>query len=206
MELNEEKQLYVDSARIYLYRVFARAFAAEADGDFLACLESGECAEAFDALLLGGEYGKIARRDLAGELDGLRATYARLFVGPGKPEASPWESLYRKEDGAIMGPTTCEVREQFRRLGLRAQGYPHVAEDHIALELGLMASMIERGCGHDEQRVFLCDHLLNWAGDFAVKVCAAAPGSLYAAIASALPRFLKIDRQIIAERAGESAV
>ena len=70
--------------------------------------------------------------------------YNRLFVGPGTPEAAPWESAHLHAEGGLLRASTLEVRRAYVAQGLIPQSYPHVADDHIALELDFMRLLARR--------------------------------------------------------------
>ena len=67
--------------------------------------------------------------------------YTRLFIGPGKLPASPWESVYVCGEELIFQQSTLDVRAAYHAAGFTAAGYPHVPDDHIATELAFMAAL-----------------------------------------------------------------
>ncbi len=109
----------------------------------------------------------------------LRREFAYLFLTP--HGVSPFESIYRGKKKLLMDKPWEEVRKFYRRLGLqkdKAQMHP---EDHIAVELGLMAALSyisgrylleendkelrakERKQMLEVQFTFLEQHLSQWA-------------------------------------------
>jgi TorA maturation chaperone TorD len=68
----------------------------------------------------------------------------KLFVGPDKLIAPPWESVYRSKEGLLFQESTMTVREIYRTQGLHPEGYPHVADDGLALELDFLSRMTDR--------------------------------------------------------------
>ena len=136
-------------ARPALYGALYGVFANEPSAELLASLEGTELQTLVDALM--GERGAkplaalaeaAARAQGAGEasVDRLEGAYNRLFVGPAKPEAGPWESLHRGKEGTLFCQTTLDVRRCYVEQGLIPQSYPHVADDHVALEDRLCAT------------------------------------------------------------------
>ena len=71
---------------------------------------------------------------------GLEQEFTRLFLGPGRPVAHPYESVYR--EGRMMGETTLDVRRRLAEEGLTANGQR--LPDHVAIELAFMAHLTAR--------------------------------------------------------------
>ena len=106
----------------------------------------------------------------------LEADFNRLFIGPGRPLAPPWESYYLSRDHLLFQEQTLAVRQAYRRFGLEA---PHIniePDDSLSLELSFMAELCARCCAAldagshgapgeilEAQRHFLATHLLRWA-------------------------------------------
>lgn len=108
--------------------------------------------------------------------DELRADYARLFMGPGRMLASPWESTYFNDERLVFQQQTLQVRAWYRRYGLEAAHLNQEPDDHIGLELLFLAHLAQRGLqalaqqdgivfddALEAQRAFLTEHLLRWA-------------------------------------------
>ena len=167
-----------------LYGALYGVFANEPSAELLASLEGTELQTLVDALM--GERGAkplaalaeaAARAQGAGEasVDRLEGAYNRLFVGPAKPEAGPWESLHRGKEGTLFCQTTLDVRRCYVEQGLIPQSYPYVADDHVALEIDFVRRLGERArdawaAGDRDaaagalaaSREFLSDHLGVW--------------------------------------------
>lgn len=140
--------------RLFLYKLFHKTFGREPDSAFLQVLSDSAVSDAFS--LLSSEDGdtmdKAAafvsgfapRAEDADYMSRLYNEYMRLFVGPQKLIAPPWESVYRSKDGLLFQESTLTVREIYRRQGFLPEGYPHVADDSLALELDFMSRMAEK--------------------------------------------------------------
>jgi len=74
----------------------------------------------------------------------LESDFNRLFVGPGKPLAPPWESYYLSRDHLLFQEETLAVREAYRRLGLEAVSLHSEPDDSLSLELSFMAELCGR--------------------------------------------------------------
>lgn len=100
-----------------------------------------------------------------------------LLIGPGKPLAAPWESVYSEaNEGLIFQQETADVRKAYRAFGLQVDQLYHEPDDHIAYELEFMAALSSRAAealreGRDDEArtfldakdAFLTGHLQTWA-------------------------------------------
>jgi len=136
-------------------------------------------------------YAALAQ-DFARPQEELEAEYARLFVGPGRPVAHPYESVYR--EGRVMGDCTLAVRQSYAAEGLAPEG--HSLPDHVAVELEFMAYLAQREAearerGDEEgalaylrqQEAFLSEHLSRWLPRFCQRVLAGEAHPFYADLA-----------------------
>jgi TorA maturation chaperone TorD len=137
--------------------------------------------------------------------DDLAADYTRLFVGPGKLLAPPWESVYFSPNRLIFQEQTLHVRGWYARFGLAnsraatsgldpayAGSSGREPDDHVGLELAFVAHLASLGLAAleageaarlaetlDAQRAFLEAHLLQWAPDWCGQVEAKAATAFY---------------------------
>lgn len=211
--------------RHFLYELLYKTFARAPDRDFLELLTAEETGERF-ALLGGGVLEKtpafLARirdeREAPEYLDRLKDEYTRLFVGPTEMSAPPWESVYTGEEGMLFQLSTLEVRDFYRRFGLLPEGYPRVADDSLALELGFMAELARRSvaafeAGNDAALVavlrgaqdFLNAHLLIWVPRLLERMASAESDWLYPQMVLVLDSFLKRDRETLNDILSEGA-
>ena len=116
--------------------------------------------------------------------EALKSEYTRLFIGPGKLAAPPWESVYRTKERSLFTRITLEVRSFYRSQGFIPELYPSVADDHISLEFDFLARLAAAALdayileaqaepsGTDCQealaasRDFLREHLLTWFDEY----------------------------------------
>ncbi|MEC4184684.1 molecular chaperone TorD family protein [Adlercreutzia sp. R21] len=211
-----------EAARTYLYLLFQRLFRREPDQGLIAVL-CGPVTEDSLALCLGGD--SEALRDFQPVLESLRARmesepdevvdalrdeYTRLLLGPHALPAPPWESVYVMKDRTLFQACTLEVRKVYASYGLLSSGHPHVADDHLALELDFMHMLCERmteagqkgnregfAAYCDEQRRFLDGHLLRWTDSFARDIGKVGGALLYPQAAQVLGAFLQSDRALL---------
>ncbi|WP_139652594.1 TorD/DmsD family molecular chaperone [Raoultibacter phocaeensis] len=133
--------------RSFLYSYLSRAFAAEPDEAFLEIVRNGHAQEA--CALLGGECESLHRALVSTisrsfDIGEIQSEYARLFVGPAKLPAPPWESVYATGEPLLFQESTLAVREAYQSAGFQAAGYPHEADDHLATELSFMAALAKK--------------------------------------------------------------
>jgi TorA maturation chaperone TorD/Pyruvate/2-oxoacid:ferredoxin oxidoreductase delta subunit len=159
-------------------------------------------------------YADLARGFSEAE-PGMEQEFTRLFVGPGKPVAHPYESVYR--EGRTMGETTLDVRHRLACEGLTPSR--HTLADHVGIEFAFMAHLAARealaweaGEGSDarrwlvQQESFLRDHLSNWLPQFCRRVLVGRPLPHYAELAQRADTFVSRDASALRAWLGNDAV
>ncbi|MBC2887836.1 TorD/DmsD family molecular chaperone [Gordonibacter massiliensis (ex Traore et al. 2017)] len=189
--------------RHFLYAYLSRAFAAEPDEAFLDVVADAHTKDECALLDDEREEGTTLQRGLAAlategpdALERLRSEYTKLLIGPGKLPAPPWESVFVSGEPLLFQKSTLAVREAYRAAGFQAAGYPHEADDHLAIELAFMEALADRMgeayAADDGSRVgelariqldFLRNHLLVWVGSFADRLLS------YGKVSSFYPSF-----------------
>ena len=104
------------------------------------------------------------------------------------------------------------MRNTYRRFGLIPEGYPHVADDSLALELHFMALLAQRSldafyAGKNEDLAadltgseeFLDKHLLVWIPKFLERMKGARSNILYPQMCLVLDEFLRKDAGTVRE-------
>ena len=223
--MTEEKREAIElvlSNRLFLYSLMHKLFGREPDAEMLNILTDEHTGEAF--ALLSEEEKDIMDRT-ASFLDEIREEkenpafleeakdeYTRLFIGPVSLVAPPWESVYGQKDAMLFQESTLEVRNTYRRFGLIPEGYPHVADDSLALELHFMALLAQRSldafyAGKNEDLAadlsgsadFLKKHLLVWIPKFLERMKGARSNILYPQMCLVLDEFLRKDAGTVRE-------
>lgn len=138
------------------------------------------------------------------DFEGIYSDYIRLFVGPGKPLAPPWESTYNADgECLVFQKETLEVRKQFKAQGLQVNNLYHEPDDHIAYELEYIAILSERIAealenGNEDraeelardQAIMFEKHVFVWAFKWVQAVQQYAETDFYRGIASLVQGFL----------------
>lgn len=199
--------------RAQLYGALAQAFvkpeAASGEGQDSLVRVLHQAALALDAEPLGRLVEQVVGSleipegsDLAETVRTLEIEYNRLFVGPARPLAPPYESVYRDAQGLVMGPTAREVERRYAEAGLGLAPDHHDLPDHVATELGFMAYLTSQQSEAqpqdaltwlDRERTFLRDHLAVWLPRFCQRVREASRHPFYADLAELMVTFVHLD-------------
>lgn len=191
-------------ARAEVYRLLSRAFHTPHDSflgpDFLDPLKS---ALGLPSLSTCADEVESMRRyllSLPSTLD-LAVEYTRLFRGPVRAQAYPYESMYT--EGGVMGKAALEVLKQYGKAGVSLSEDFKDLPDHIAAELEFMhylcSQELEARLGHDEPGAghlahlgcaFVKDHLAQWVPPFADRVAEHATTPFYLALARLTKAFI----------------
>jgi TorA maturation chaperone TorD len=137
------------------------------------------------------------------ELESLKIDYAQLFVGPFKLLAPPYGSFYL-EDSRIMGDSTIDVRNWYKKEGLDV--VIKDTPDHIAMELEFMYYLVAKQTQatneenlqgiqiyKQKQKSFLSSHLARWVPEFTANVQQNAQTEFYKKLAQLTEIFVQKD-------------
>lgn len=141
------------------------------------------------------------------EFIALRGDYTRLFIGPGKLPAIPWESAALDPDRQLFQQRTLDVRRWYRRFGLEPVRLYNEPDDHVGLELAFLAHLAQQALAaldQDDQvrlnellaaqREFLAAHPLQWIPAWCSQVEASAETDFFRGLA-------RVTRGVLAELA-----
>ena len=150
------------------------------------------------------DYARAARAGGAPLADAVRRVnveYARLFIGPPKPAAPPWETMYAQpgQVGEIgFGRATVAMQGLLAEAGLALAGERNQYADHRGIELLYLSELCRRraaaadGAGAEGRLLtFAREHPAAWAPAFRDQVAAAAPGGYYAPLADLVVALLE---------------
>lgn len=116
--------------------------------------------------------------------DELQVDYCRLFIGPDKPLAIPWESVHRDITRLTFQQGTLDVRNWYARFGLQFEKVRKEPDDHIGLELAFVAALAGRAAEAIAQGNGPLFHELISAKEEFARVHLAAWGVKWAEIAT----------------------
>ena len=122
---------------------------------------------------------ELLRKDADCEPEKLTLEHTRLFIGPYRLPAPPYESVYMNAERLVMQQPTIEVRKIYLQAGLEVKGIHTNPDDHISAELEFMEYLCDKTASslnnrdtsaaikHLElQRIFLEEHLNKWVPVF----------------------------------------
>ena len=145
-------------------------------------------------------------------LERVQLEYTSLFLGPGEPIAPPWESMYfGSEERLMFGPPALQVRSAMTRFGVELVAKYSQPEDHLGLELMLLALVSERDARQPDenwresaglQADFIAAHPLGWIGKLSQDADTQNGTGFYAAIVKLIHGVLLWDQELLAEYTG----
>ena len=151
------------------------------------------------ALQLGDAF-KTERREH------LLVDYARLFLGPPRAIARPYESAWTGGEDVVMKDSTLSVLKLYEEGGLEIDQNFRELPDHIAAELEFFYLLLFREnqlqrSGQREQLAalsdlrgrFLQEHLGAWAAPFAAAVVDGAETAFYRELADLTQHFVSME-------------
>jgi len=222
-EMNLTKAIsHLLEARIFSYDLLRQTFLKEPEQSFLATLKDENILYGFpfieenqtiqEGISLATLFLEKHLADSKELVDTLHWEYTRLFIGPDKLPAPPWESVYSSRERLLFQKPTSEVRRAYRKFGYIPSNFPHEADDHLGLELDFMfrlASSTKEDTDQKkfdsaldllkEQSTFLEEHLLKWVPRFVEDVLSSTKTPFYQGMAKVLQGFLEQDQNLIAE-------
>ncbi len=123
----------------------------------------------------------------------MKQDYTRLFIGLEHTMAPPYASVYLGKEKIMFDTPTLEIRNLYRRYGLKSRTSHKEPDDHIGLELSFLQHLCMEAAKSDqadstgnlvqETTSFLDGHLNKWLPDFLKSVKKHAETDFYAGIA-----------------------
>lgn len=219
MMLIENKQVLCEfepliELRMYAYGVLKRTFLEEPTRNFLQWLQADQLLQTFpfqeEHPLIKQGIDLIIQcfQDLdLKRYEQIRWDYTRLFIGPNKILAPPWESVYLNEERLIFQEETLEVRRTYLKYCLTPQNFGSEADDHMGYELDFMYQLCQLSLKNDEsigsvlsdQKDFLENHILKWVPLLCKDIYIHAETDFYKGMSMVLEGFIEIDRKAVNE-------
>ena len=212
----KEVVLTLMAGRAYVFSLLHKMLGAEPTNAQMDAVSSEESLAALS--LFEGESEAAAKlkavlvscKEL--DMDAAKMEYTRLFLGPDKLIAPPWESCYTAKERALFQESTLAVRSWYQRYSYVPAGYPSHPDDHISLMMHFLALTTERAaacvkddvlCGYrnllEGQKLFEKNHLLYWVHQYADDMKESKTALLYPQLVRAMADFIAYDQQIIDE-------
>jgi len=151
---------------------------------------------------------ELLRKGADCEPEKLELEHTRLFIGPYRLPAPPYESVYRTDDRLVMQQPTIEVRKAYREAGLEVKGIHTNPDDNISAELEFMeylcdktASFLKNHDAHEAmkyielQRKFLEVHLNKWVPAFSEDIIKNTNEDFYRGAALLLRGFISLETE-----------
>lgn len=123
---------------------------------------------------------EVSKNDAAIQKKAVQAVsveFTRLFVGPPKPAAYPWETFYRaKEVTSGFGRATLEMKQALQKQGLKVGNKNNQYEDHIGIELLYLSKLCSKTEALTEEDMrFIKEHPGSWIADLHEAIKEEAP-------------------------------
>lgn len=133
------------------------------------------------------------------DFDNLEFDFNRLFVGPDRLEAAPYESIYRNSERALMQAETMAVRRFYERAGMVLTNKNHVPDDHLSFELEFVCFLLEESMEDDAYyelfEAFMKLHLFQWVEKHCELVREKTTNTLIIGMSYILQGLLEVERK-----------
>lgn len=151
---------------------------------------------------------ELLRKGANCEPEELALEHTRLFIGPYRLPAPPYESVYRTDERLVMQQPTIEIRKAYRNAGLEIKGIHTNPDDNISAELEFMEYLCDKTASslknqdsqeatkHIElQRKFLEEHLNKWIPAFSEDIIENTKQDFYRGAALLLRGFISLETE-----------
>ena len=143
--------------------------------------------------------GSVAEADL----ESLEASYRDLFGHTARPKVPPYETEYGEGSAWQQPHELSDIGGIYRAFGLRISGDSPERADHVSCECEFLSFLARKEAyalatadgpmceeTRKAQRIFLSDHLGNFAPALALAICKADPTGFYGALGDLLYDFI----------------
>ncbi|MGL5150218.1 MAG: TorD/DmsD family molecular chaperone [Clostridium sp.] len=157
-------------------------------------------------------FAKLKENNINDLKEDIDIEYARLFLGPKKVIAPPYESVYRTSTKRLFGENTNEVRNIYKTMGLEINTLGIEPDDFIGFELEFMyylsyhtVKMIEEENIAAVQRLlknqydFLREHLSCWIAEFTNDIINDTQVEYFKIVADFTNEFVLEDKNVLGE-------
>ena len=217
--MNQEMKEVVSTllaGRGYVFSLLHKLLGAEPTKELLDVVSSKESLESVALFESDSEAAARLKDVLAScsemDAEAAKLEYTRLFLGPDKLIAPPWESCYTAKERALFQESTLQVRSWYQQYSYVPAGYPSHPDDHISLMMHFLALTTERAkacfeqgllCGYknllEGQKLFKKNHILNWIPEYSADMEKSDSKLFYPQLVCAMAEFMAYDQQAISE-------
>ena len=217
--MNQEMKEVVSTllaGRGYVFSLLHKLLGAEPTKELLDVVSSKESLESVALFESDSEAAARLKDVLAScsemDAEAVKLEYTRLFLGPDKLIAPPWESCYTAKERALFQQSTLQVRSWYQQYSYVPAGYPSHPDDHISLMMHFLALTTERAaaclesdlmCGYrsllEGQKLFEKNHLLNWMDAYCADMDQSETKVLYPQLVRAMADFIAYDQTALEE-------
>lgn len=220
MQKNKEQMLLLLNGRYSLLRIIQILFQEPMSHEIIALLKAPEtraCIELFgtenpDMDIFLNKLDEVAASNSDTFCNEARREYNMLFVGPGKPAAPFWESVYLDERELLFLPSTSDVRMRYAAEGFMVAGNEKQAEDAVHYQFDFLASLawkmseaLDTEALDELSRLarvsfdFESDHMLNWLPKMAQRASGHSTCYFYPQLCAFAAAVINFDSQLLNE-------
>jgi len=212
--INEYKEIL--NQRENMYRFLSKLFKDEVDENLFEIMKDMSVPEDIDEVIAEGYelMMKFIESDTLDPISDLAVDYAKLFYGAGIVDARlaayPYESVYTSERRLTMQDARDDMFKLLQNKDLGVQKGFDIPEDHLFIQLELMAFMCKETLNSiednetetaqrliEDQQDFIKDHLMNWVPNLSEDIHKFALTDFYRGLATVTERFIKMDLTFI---------
>lgn len=210
-------------SRTYLYTLFHKALGGEpcdrlfemlADDQTIAMIDEYAGADRAMAELRDyfSGFAEFADDEF---VEAAKDEYTRVFVGPNRLLALPWESPYVSHEPVLFHKSTLAVRNAYHAHGWQLKRHLHVPDDHVSLLCAFMARLASESlqafeenrladirAQMVEQKMFIDEHLNNWLPEYAQGLRRSEKAPFYCWLVEGLASFARLDSVFAIESIG----
>lgn len=158
---------------------------------------------------------KLLRKGAHCDPEELALEHTRLFIGPYRLPAPPYESVYRTTERLVMQKPAIEVRKAYLEVGLEMQGIHTNPDDHISAELEFMEYLCDKTASSlknvmeavhyvELQKRFIHEHLSKWVPAFSNDIVKSTKQDFYRGAALLLQEFIASEEEYLSHQIDES--
>lgn len=157
-------------------------------------------------------FARLNKKELENIHKEMKVEFARLFLGPKRRLAPPYESVYCSKNKQIFGETSIKVRKLYEEIGLQINKIGNIPDDFIGFELEFMyylAFLASEAIDNNNmdkiqelvnyQHKFLKEHITVWIENFTEDIYKNTNMEYFKVIANFTKEFVLEDYKSLSE-------